>query len=195
MLSAHGAILVGVIAAFYKYGDRTEVFEKSLKGTGATLSLLRREIAFTLALRLQPVFDNPASIIEITVLDATGNPIRQADVSPAGSESYNEAVTEFVSSNVEYIVDYGSLMSAKTCWSKWARRLSWTLLAAILIQAIVLAGLFLWCNVLQHAITNGTLGWTFAPTLVLAIACASEMAVILYAHDIVTEVRTKYESP
>ena len=44
-LIVHVAVLSGSLAAFYKYGDRSDFMAKSLEGTETTLSKLRMMIS------------------------------------------------------------------------------------------------------------------------------------------------------
>ncbi len=136
---------MGILAAFYKFGDRTDAYEKSLHGADATVTAVRREIAFALGIRLKPVFDNPGAVVELTVVDALGNPLRQAEVSPVGSERYMDAIADFISSDAEHIVDYRTVTRSKNSWCDWAKRLSWTLYAGAAAEAVAIAYLLVWC--------------------------------------------------
>ena len=60
-LKVHGAVWLAAAAAYYKYGDRTNLFEKSLQGNRSARQSILDTVASDLSKQLQPV-----------VRDATG---------------------------------------------------------------------------------------------------------------------------
>jgi hypothetical protein len=65
-LSIHGSVLLASIVAYYKYGDRTELLEKGLRGTDSTLSVMRRRIATELVEHLDEYFTSGLAVPTIT---------------------------------------------------------------------------------------------------------------------------------
>lgn len=193
-LSGHAGTVLVLLGAFYKYGDRTEIFARSLKGTEDTLVVLRREISYALGLRLKPVFDSPPAVVEIFLVDAEGKPLPEVKVNPAGSEAYMDAVGDFVAGHIQHIVDYRHLLTAKFCWCNWARRLSRTILAGLAIEICITGGLFVWGKLLGHDVPNKVLLRTFGPTAGIVLLCLIEWAAMLRSHDTILDIRMRYDS-
>lgn len=193
-LGIDGAALVGYIAAFYKYGDRTEVYRGSLNGIRDLLIEIERQIAFDLAVRLQPVFSGDVPpVIEVSLFQPDGSLFREVTVNPAGSEKYRQAVLDFVLSGSDAIVAYRVVTLCKDRWTRWARRLSWSLLAGIGLHGILGFGL------LSGRLTD----WT--PPTRLILVCAGlgfcpfmlvllSTALMLRSHDQIQHYRRVYGS-
>lgn len=188
-------MLLGGLGAYYKYGDRTELFDRSLRGTESALSELRRQIAAELGSRLRPVFDNPDSVIEMGVLDPFGNPIEVA-VSPAGSEDYTNAISDFVNSNFEALIDCRRLIDLRRRWCGCARALSWAIFTFVLIEGFIASALAFWTKYLGHEACVLFLGASFVMTvLFIAVALVGPIAFLLFFHDQITKTRLQYDTP
>jgi hypothetical protein len=134
-LSLDGAAFAGYLAAYYKYGDRTDVFKNSLAGTRELLAKIESEISFRLALHLEPVFSESNTVIRISpVLQADGSLVR---VSPIGSEKYRSAIREFVLAHNQALIAYRVVNDSKRSWMRCAQRLSWFLLIGILAHGFM----------------------------------------------------------
>ena len=66
-LAFHASVFGCAIAAYYRYGDRTEVFNKSLQGTDLILVRIRQQISEELTEKLKPVFDMPGAFGKLGV--------------------------------------------------------------------------------------------------------------------------------
>jgi hypothetical protein len=191
-LSLHTSLLVAGLTAYYKYGDRTDVFEKSLKGTETALAQLRRRIAYQLGLRLKPVFDNPESVVNVGLVDSFGNPMEVA-VSPAGSESYNDALFDFVDSHVEELLDWRALMVLRRRWCAWARFLSWAILAFVLMEGGIASVLTFQAEYKAAPLPMWLLDDSFiASVLFIFVLIFVPVGMLLHFHDSITEYRTRY---
>jgi hypothetical protein len=190
----HGGLLVAAVFAFYKYGDRTDLFDKSLAGTNAVLRVLRRDIAFKLASRLQPVFDGASAVIEISLVDAGGNPISEVSVNPVGSENYNDALFDFVEGNDLSLVHYRLLLHTRDRWCGWAKSLSWAILILMSLEA-VFCGYLLWSKLVGHFLAGHLLVVTFCATAISFVSCLVPLIFLLCAHDKISELRKRYDLP
>ena len=54
--TVHGAIWIVTAAAYYRYGDRTDLFDKSLRGCRRTRRSIRDALATSLSAHLGPVW-------------------------------------------------------------------------------------------------------------------------------------------
>lgn len=141
-LGIDGAALLAYLAAFYKYGDRTDVYKNSLSGASALLVEIERQIAFELAVHLQPLFrGDPPPVIELSLVQPDGTPFKEVAVNPVGSENYRQAVVEFVLAENEAMNAYRIVTSGRSRWGAWARRLSWSLLTGIGLHGVLGFGL------------------------------------------------------
>ncbi len=59
-MKVHGAVWLAAAAAYYKYGDRTNLFSRALQGNRSLRQALRDNIAADLGKQLQPVIRDAA---------------------------------------------------------------------------------------------------------------------------------------
>ncbi len=147
LLQVHGTIAASAIGAFYFYSDRTEGFISSLNGTEAVLAELRRRISAELGEQLGPVFEVPGSVPS-PVLGPDGTAIDRGayverPVNPIGSESFREALRDFIDDRANSLADYRSLVIARVGWCFWSTLLSRLLLALFVWQVALMSLLFL----------------------------------------------------
>ncbi len=170
------------------------MFAKSLDGTKSVLRILRQDIARKLGLRLMPVFDGANPIIELDLVDPAGNRITEVSVTPAGSESYNEALFDFVESNDKQLIDYRLLLSVCDRWCRWARFLSWATLGLLSLEGCI-SGILLWAYFASHFFSPRFLFGTFCPTGACIIGCITPLFFLLSAHDKINDFRKQYALP
>jgi hypothetical protein len=141
-LSTHAAAFTAAVATFASYSDRTDGFGRSLAGTTRTLTEIRRRLASQLSEKLTPVFECPGAVPS-PILVPDGGTYVEYPVNPVGSESFREAVREFLDSSTAAIADYRTLALARDKWCGWSRLLCTLLLYLIVWELLVVAGLFL----------------------------------------------------
>jgi hypothetical protein len=194
-LGVDGAALLAYIAAFYRYGDRTEVYRNSLSGTRDLIVEIERQIAFELAVRLKPVFSGDIPpVIEVVLFQADGSLSREVTVNPVGSEKYREAVLDFVLSQNDAMIAYRIVTLCRNRWVRWARCLSWSLLAGI-----VMHGIFAFALIGVRLADLGTM-----PKWWLQAGCASSLCLFIFvlfcvasmmrSHDQIQHYRRVYGS-
>lgn len=193
-LGIDATALLAYIAAFYKYGDRTEVYKNSLNGTRDLIVEIERQIAFELAVRLKPVFSGSAPpVIEVVLFQADGSLSREVTVNPVGSEKYREAVLDFVLSQNDAMATYRTVVHCRDRWVCWARRLSWSLLAGVLMH-----GMFAFALLgLRLAELSMPMRWLQAGcglSLCLFIFVLFCVASMMRSHDVIQHHRRAYGS-
>src|SRR6266852_9727879 len=158
ILGCHTSIFVAASAAYYKYGDRTELFNRSLQGTDSAFGRIRQRITVELADALKPIFENPGSV-PTPIFAPSGESYIERAVNPVGSELYKEAIRDFLENSGDAIADYRSLLLARRGWCFWARFLSWSLLGLLVLEILLLASIGLLdkvCEVMAHSKKSAT---------------------------------------
>jgi hypothetical protein len=186
--TAHAAVLLGALAAYYKFGDRTEIVARSLRGIDDTLRELRRLIAADLADALREDLIEDASVAAAV----TAHAYVERPAPLFASERYRESVREFVERSTSRMVDCRSLVLGRDAWSRAASRLSWTLLTLVGYQACV-AGLLVFLDktgVVQFP--DSLVIWAAAPTAVLILSCGLWLVLVQRKHDIISDIRQRY---
>ncbi len=196
-LSVHAAVLLGALAAWYKYGDRSDVLARSLGGTEKILSTLRmmisRDLTAAIKTVLATVSSNPSPILGP---DGKNSTYSEKASNFLESESFRQAVRDYIDFGADAISDYRLLMRARTIWCLWARVLRWSILTLIILQGLFLCG---------HSFVDWVLGksmpdWCFHASLsitgflVLFVFCLP-FPLMLRSHDIIIQQKVKYDAP
>ena len=193
-LGIHGSTLLVAVGAYYKYGDRSEMFERSLAGTDNALRRLRRDLADRLAARLERIFAASVSVPS-PLVDANGVSYKERPVNPVQSESYREGFREFIESNAQVILDYRSLLMCRDRWCRHAKLLSWAVLLLFVWQALTLAVLAIGVKLAGLALPDWAVKASVIPTIILTILCVAQVPFLLWFHDHILDSRKKYDAP
>jgi hypothetical protein len=192
VLAIHAAVFVVAIAAFYKYGDRTDIFNKSLQETTKTAERIRRKITEALAELLEPVFENPGTV-PTPILSPDGETYIEKAINPVRSELFRETLQSFVEEKSEAIADLRSLLAAKGCWCFWAKFLSWSLFVLVVWQITATGGTALLETVLRLQLPDLILYVSLVPTVLLVITSLSPFPFMLKHHDVIMKSRERYD--
>jgi hypothetical protein len=190
-LSIHGSVLLAAIVAYYKYGDRTELIDKGLRGSDSVFAEMRRRIATELVDVLDEYFQSSQSAPTITsehdpaYLERSTNPVR--------SEGFREAVREFVEGHSVVMADYRTLLSARDGWCHWARILSWTLLTLLSVEIAIVGVLGLVDKLAGHVLPDWFIQWSWLPVALLVAAAIVSLPFMLRKHDIMMKCKIRYE--
>jgi hypothetical protein len=191
-LKLHGAIWLAGAAAYYKYGDRTDLFEKAARGNRNARQTLRDSIAGELGRQLSPVVRDAART-KTPLLNPNGSYIEQpADVT--ASEAFYQAIRDFVANSSGALVDYRQILRSTEQWRKWAGRLSHSILALVVLETSMLA-----CVVLLELIgmTDDTreiiMLWSFAPTFVTALTVLVCLAAVHFNQTTISTLRERHD--
>lgn len=190
----HGASAAAVATAYYRYVDRSELFEKSMKGLSDTLAALKRLISGGIEDRLRPVFDNSQSVTSM-ILDPGAKQFQESYVSPVGSEEFRNALFAFVQADASTLCDYRRLADLRDKWLFWSRVQSWTCFVALVVECVTLASLFVFAKVASVSVefTYGLA--TLAPISILFTCFTAASARMLVLHDRFVTLRKRYASP
>lgn len=195
-LSVHVAVLFGALAAWYKYGDRSDVLAKSLEGTETVLSRLRMMISDELLQAIKTVLSTVPTNPQAILGPDGKNPIYSEKVSNfLESEAFRQAIRDFVDLKADMISDYRVLMRARTTWCFWARILSWSILVLIVLQMLFLTGHGFIDKILGSPLPNWCIHGSLTITVfvVLFVFCLP-FPLLLRSHDTIIQQKVKYDA-
>lgn len=169
------------LAAWYKYGDRTEIVAKSLQGTKEALDELRIYLARSLGGVLLP-------LIKEMIKDR-----RTADelATALSGEQFQDAISEFVNQEIDEMVTYRRLLHARQRWSIWARKLSWAIYLLMCAEGLFLCFFFLWGQVFSHTVGKVWFACSLSISVLITIRCVYCFGLMLYFHDQISTYREK----
>jgi hypothetical protein len=176
----HSAILIGAVAAYYKYGDRTDVMDKSLNRTREALNELKAYLGRALAEAVRP-----------TVVRIISNQSPQTAADELRGEIFQDDVSAFVDSDLDEMLSYGRLVRARDRWSAWARRISWGILILLIIQGGFTLYFAILAKVLEWPTSKIALLITFGISLLALAFCLVCLTLMLYHHDEISKYRDK----
>ncbi len=189
-LGGHGGILLGAMAAYYKYGDRTESMAKSLQGTEATLRAMRGALAGELAEELKSGLRSSSAVT--AMVDPVLGSYSETAVDIFSGEQFRSALVKFVERKSKVIVDCRSLAFARDAWARRARRVSWCLFLLIVYETICVGALF--SERLEvFTIPDLLVKLTFSFSVALILVALATSGTLLMAHDQITAIRMKHE--
>lgn len=184
-------MFVGALAAYYKFGDRTDITSRSLQGTDSLLRDIRRALAAELADWLRPALEESVSVSAL-IIDPSSGAYVERPSRPLDSERFREAVREFVEIDSVRLADCRSLLSLRKRWCSAASALSWLLLTLVIWQGAVSAALaFLGRTQVIH-FQAGLILWSPGLTLLLAGGVAVCLVTMQLCHDRITDLRMRY---
>jgi hypothetical protein len=189
-LTFHASVLACAIAAYYKYGDRTEVFSKSLQGTDLVLVRIRQKITEDLTKSLKPVFESAGSVPTLIVPDSV---YLERSLNPVGSERYLEGIREFVEHSSDSLSTYRSVFLARHGWCVWARVLSWSILILAIWQAAATGFIAFGCTLGEIQVPSWIIKASFLPTALASFSCFSALPFLLFHHDRISGFRERYD--
>lgn len=189
--ATHAAILVAAMAAYYKFGDRTDVIAKSLQGTENSVRELRRYIAGDLAETLRADL-NPSSTVATIIVEPSMESYIERPADVFAGERYRDSVRRFVEASTNHLVDCRILVSLRDTWIRWARRLSWLILGLVIYEAVIAGLLALGDRMAVFVFPDAAIKWASAPTVLVAVLIVTHMVCMQRFHDRITDIRQKY---
>ncbi len=187
-------MLAAALTGYYKYSDRSDHFEKSLRGIADTIGALKRRIASGLADSLRPIFENSQSVTSI-LLDTSGKQFSETFVNPVGGEAYRDTLFSFVQSESQAIADYRRIVESRDGWLFWARAMCWIFIGTFISEALIFAYLFASLSLSILPSNAAAASATLIPTgacFFCFVAAAVRLSVL---HDRFVELRKRYASP
>ncbi len=192
-LGIHAPIIVAALAAYYKFGDRSQLFERSLRGADAMISSILARAAGELAEVLRPLFSPPSVVPTATLLTADGAVYSETATDPTSSERYLESLRTYTLGSSERLADYRRAVDWRRSWCGWSRRLGWVLLALVVWEAVVLGSLALTEWLFAKALLDSSIQLSILPTIVLVFITFLCAAGLARRHDQLMRLREKYD--
>jgi hypothetical protein len=180
LLTVHGALFAGAVAALYKYGDRTDLAKKSLDGTKEALDGLRAYLGRALAEAVKPTVQR---ILEQGSPDAVLEELR--------GENFQDDVSTFVTRDLDEMISYRTLVHERKHWSAWAKRLSWGVYVLMAVEFIFLAWFGLANKVFNSPVSLRLAEFSFVISGLVVVFCILSFGVMLRCHDKISTYRDK----
>lgn len=182
--------MVGAIAAYNKYGDRTELTDKSLKGTKEALDTLLAYLGSSLAESVRPTIER----ILANATTSTDGTIKEVKASSITKELNGEAflddVASFVNSGIEELLFYRNLAHCRLQWSSWAKRISRGVFVLLILQGAFTL-YFVGERILNRSVTPVVLLVTAIASAIVVGFCLLCAGAMLHHHDQISEYRDK----
>ena len=126
---------------------------------------LRTKLGARLSSLLKPVFENTDVVVIGEILDLDGDPIRQEQVNPTGSENYRNALDKFVDDKYDAVIDFRIIKISLLAWESAVCIRSWTILSVLSWQIIALVTISLTEKVIESPIGIPLLISSVVPSL------------------------------
>jgi hypothetical protein len=182
-------LLVGAVAAFYKYGDRTDLAEKSLRGTKEAEDELCAYLGRALADAVKPTVGR---IIQNNLrVDGVLNITPEALLEEFRSENFQDDVSSFVTSDLDEMVTYRMIVHARERWSWWSRRISWGVYLFLGVESISTLWFGLDNRVLNRPVSLTVAVASFTVSTIVFAFCFLCAGVMLRCHDKISTYRDK----
>jgi hypothetical protein len=180
---------VGAVAAWYKYGDRTDLADKSLRGTKEALDELRAYLGRALAEAVKPTVQR---IIQSNIqLDGTLNIPPDAILEELRGDNFQDDVSSFVTSDLDEMLFYRILIHARKRWSLWAQRISWGVYVFLAVEFVFTIYFGLANRVFNHPVSLVFAIVSLAVSVIVFAFCISCAGVMLRCHDKISAYRDK----
>ena len=166
------------MGAYYKWGDRTDLADKHLNRTREAINELKAYLGRALAEAVRPTLERLAANV---TPDTVAEELR--------GESFKNAVSEFVESDIDDMVSYGKLVHARERWSFWARKQSWGILFLGGIQALATFYFAVLVKGFDWSASKTVVIWSFAISGLVIFYCVFCHVAMLHKHDQVSEYR------
>jgi hypothetical protein len=192
-IAFHAATLIPLAVALQKFGDRSEMFLKSLAGVSDALASLRRQVAAELERDLAEALQRSTSATQASpILNSTGQQIAgfsQHPVNFPASEAFRTCIHEFAGRHESALRGYVRLIELRDRWAHSAAVISWCVLAALTWEVIAFAGVGAASGLLNMQCPDWVLLGSYAPTAVVALVFLAAFARLLLSHDRILDIR------
>jgi hypothetical protein len=181
---------VGAIAACYKYGDRTELTDKSLRGTKEALETLLAYLGSSLAEAVRPTIEKILAHATTTP-EGTIKEVRMDTIlKEMNGEAFLNDIASFVNADIEEMQFYRNLLHARIRWSAWAKRISRGVVGLLILQGAFTL-YFVIQKILDHPVTHTKLLITLSVSALVMGFCILCFVAMLYYHEKISEYRDK----
>ena len=150
-LGIHGVVFVIALPIFFKYADRTNMFERSFKISLDTIQRIKERIYAELTITLKPLFGQPEGkaikIMEILRPDGEAWTEESVRVNPQETEAYKNAIYGLINNYTMAMGDYRILKTTIDRCKFWAGYLNWSILAVLITQGLAI----IYCGIIDKA--------------------------------------------
>lgn len=182
---------MGAVAAWYKYGDRTDVAKKSLDGTKEALDQLCAYLGRALADAVKPTVQRIITEQGTAQLDGTLSITPDAILEEFRGENFQDDVSSFVTSDLDAMISYRMLIHARNRWSAWAQRISWSVYVFLAAEFIFTIWFGLANRVFNHPLSFRIAVASFCVSGIVFAFCILCAGVMLRCHDKISTYRDK----
>lgn len=196
-LKIHGAVWLAAAAAFYKYGDRTELFDKTLRGNQATREAIRDRIAEDMGNQIRPVLrDSTARRVRSPILNPSGTNYEEDAGEITRGEPFRQAIRDFVSADSGSLLDYRSILTNADAWRLWAHRLSRWILVLVISQTVILLLDVLTLIFVDPAriAPPWAIPASLAPTAIIVLPLFFSLCMVHVKHGVIVDIRERYDT-
>lgn len=148
-IAIHSTAFLISLVYFFKYADRTAMFEKSFKISLDCIQRIKEKIYAELSTTLKPLFEQPEckaiKILEILRPDGEAWTEENAGVNPQETEGYKNAIYGLINNYTMAMGDYRILKTTILRCKFWAGYLCWSILAVLFIQGLAL----IYCGIID----------------------------------------------
>lgn len=192
VVGVHIAMLPFAFVGFYRYGDRTELFSKSVGSMDEMLAGMRRGIRASLEQSLAPVFSGGGT--EPTVIVNPNPTYSERAQNPLGTEAFREALGKFLEGESDFLAHYREVLRARTSWCSWAKHTTWVVIAFAVWEVFCAAGFGLVVKLGGVVVPSWCMLGSFAPSsalVALFFVCHIAMTI---QHNRIHEHKSRYHS-
>lgn len=184
---------MGGLAAWYRYGDRTDLAKKSLDGTKEALDDLRAYLGRALADAVKPTIKAIVTEQGTPQLDGTLNIPANAVLEEFRGENFQDDVSSFVTRDLDAMISYRMLIHARDRWSRWAQRISWGVYIFLATEFVFTIWFGLANRVFSHPVSLPIAVFSFSVSGIVSAFCILCAGVMLRCHDKISAYRDKVQ--
>ena len=195
-LGTHGTVFIIALTSFFKYADRTTMFERSFKISMDTIQRIKERIYGELSITLRPLFDQPQGeaikILEILRPDGEAWTEETVGVSPQETEDYKNAIYGLIKNYTMAMGDYRIVKTTIDRCKFWAGYLSWSILSVLIMQGLAL----IHCGIIDKAFCLCSKDFPvyafMLVTVCLIINCFFSLPLLLFYHGRIDKYGREY---
>jgi len=202
--SFHVGILIPAIAAYYRYGSRSEWPAKPLAGVDGTVRNVRSRIANDLSATITPVLRSagttptPVADPSLDKVERTGEfeagwTYVERPVDALASEAYKEALRRFVDATSDSVADYRTILEGRRAWYSAARLLGWGVLLLLVWELAAAFITYLGPRLLSFVVPLSLIRWSFLPTAGLLVVTISSLIALHVYQERIQKVKDRYD--
>lgn len=184
-------LLVFAIAAWYKYGDRTDLAKKHLDGTKEAVDGLRAYLGRALAAAVKPTIKRILEEQGVVQDDGTLKIPPNALLEEFRGDNFQDDVSAFVTRDLDEMISYRTLVNERKHWSTWARGLSWGVFSLMVVEIALVVWFGLANKFFSHPVSLLVAVISSSVSGIIVVFCILSAGVMLRCHDKISAYRDK----